>query len=140
MKRLREYQTVQRLENASALRTFMNWDYDQEETPLDSACLEVFGVRYNDIPGSFFDENEPWDNMLHMVNWARQHGYDLTDQNGHFLQNAEEFAYVIEALERGLVRPDPKAQAKYASKAWEKRLAEDAKKFTNAKRRQKPAA
>lgn len=106
----------------------------EQERLLDRACEAVFGARFSDLPDAFFEEDEPWENPISQRAWAARRGYDLTDEFGQLLRHADEIAYMIEAVERGLIEPDPTILEEHKTSTWGATLEAQAKQFKQARR------
>ncbi len=135
MKYLRNYQAVQTLERFVRVGVETPENEGRFETLFEEAIEACFGIRYNTIPDWFFEEEEEWDNTVDLLRWGRERGYDLSDEFGALLQNAEQFAYVIEAIERRVVTVSDELVQHHADKAWASGLERDAATFRRQNRR-----
>lgn len=135
MKYLRDHPSVQALENFERIGVETPENEGIHDQLFDEAIEASFGVSYDAIPSWFFEEEEPWENAVHLLSWGRERGYDLSDEYGALLLNAEHFAYVIEAIERDVVTASEDLLRQHADKAWASRLENEATDFLRRPKR-----
>ncbi|WP_304070226.1 hypothetical protein [Maricaulis maris] len=124
----------------SQISSFLGVDAREIYSMLDIACLVVFGVAPRDLPEAFLDEPDPNSNSIELRSWGIKHGYNLSDQNGLLLQSAEDLAYVIEAIHRGIVTPNTELKTHLNRDRWAEALEKDAKAFKSTRKRTRSAA
>ncbi|WP_417484935.1 hypothetical protein [Maricaulis salignorans] len=132
---LRDNEYVMRVENHAALHGERLGLGGFADNLFDEACEAAFGVRYADLPKTFLDTPQSWDNWHELRRWAAQRGYDVMDSLGVPLRYADYFGYVIEALDLGVVQPDQHLKDRYAKESWGTKLESAAAEFTKLKRR-----
>lgn len=102
---------------------------------IDQICDELFGASLDDLPSWFYEETEQWDNTIELAAWGRARGYELTNEFGQILGCAEAIAYMLEAVERGIVTKNQGRIDKHKDDAWAHALASEAETFQKQRRR-----
>ncbi|MGY6628331.1 MAG: hypothetical protein ACXIVL_07415 [Oceanicaulis sp.] len=135
MLKLCEIEAVQRLERFRLIGRETSENEGEELRLIDQACEEIFGAHYTALPDWFFEELEPWENAIDQKAWARQRGFEITNEFAQLLSCADEMGHMIEAIERGILKRDDSLIAKHQDKAWESRLLADAARFSKSSRK-----
>lgn len=131
--KLYDIPAVKRCEDFEQLAEFVHEDDERHGRLYREACAAAFGVDPWSLPEEI-ESDDDWGNILTLGRWMKERGYDVCDHNGALLPNAEYYAFVVLAIEKGVAKVDEDKKAAARSEDWAAALQKSASDFTKRRK------